>query len=220
MQDLLHHPRRCERLIAMGRYRIVLADDHALFRQGLRRIIEDNPDLEIAGEAGDGMALLSLVEAQNPDLAVVDISMPKLRGVDLVRKIKAERPATKVLILSMHKEYLHQAVSAGADGYLLKEDADRELFRAIESIRQNRQYITSRLTETMAREREGASEALSGREMMVLKLIAEGRTNRDVAEELFISVRTVESHRASILRKLQMKNTADLVRYAIEHGYC
>jgi DNA-binding NarL/FixJ family response regulator len=125
----------------------------------------------------------------------------------------------KVLILTMHKEYLHQAFSAGADGYLLKEDADRELFAAIENIRQGRIYVSPRLTGELLGDRESSSEPLSTREKEVLKMIADGKSNKEVAKALFISVRTVESHRASILKKLNLKNTADLVKYALQKGH-
>jgi len=131
----------------MKGYRIVLADDHALFRQGLSKIIEGVADLEVAGEAGDGLELLSLMEMETPMMVILDISMPKLRGIEAVREVKKRFPAVKVLVLTMHREYLHQALSAGAEGYLLKEDADRELFSAIDKIRQGRRYISPRLRE-------------------------------------------------------------------------
>jgi DNA-binding NarL/FixJ family response regulator len=197
----------------------VLADDHELIREGLRRLIEDNPDLEVVGEVGDGLELLSLLEAQVPDLVIMDIWMPNLRGIEAARRIKSRYPAVKVLILSMYREYLHQALAAGADGYLLKEDALRELFCAIESIRNGRSYISTRLSEGAAGGVPHQGEALSVREREVLKLIVEGESNKEIAEELFISVRTVESHRASIISKLKVKSVAELVKCAIQNGY-
>lgn len=203
----------------MDRYRIVLADDHALIRQGLGRIIQGVDDLEVIGEAGDGIELLSLLSTVIPHLVILDISMPHLRGIEAVHGIKKNYPDVKILVLTMHKEYLHQAISAGADGYLLKEDADRDLFSAIDHIRQGRVYLSPRLAGELLGKRAPSAEPLSSREIEVLKLIAMAKSNKEVADTLFISVRTVESHRAAILKKLKLKNTADLVNYALQKGY-
>ena len=203
----------------MDRYRIVLADDHVLIRQGLGGIIKGVDGLEVIGEAGDGTELLSLLSTVTPHMVLLDISMPNLRGIDVVRGIKTKYPEIKILILTMHKEYLQQALSAGADGYLLKEDADRDLFSAIENIRQGRVYISPRLTGELLGKRVHSAELLSTRETDVLKLIAIGKSNKAIAEILFISVRTVESHRAHIMAKLRLKSTADLVKYAIQKGF-
>jgi DNA-binding NarL/FixJ family response regulator len=203
----------------MASYRIVLADDHALFRQGLSKIIEGVADLEVAGEAGDGLELLSVLQTTLPHLVILDISMPRLRGIEALREVKKLFPDVKVLVLTMHREYLHQVLSAGAEGYLLKEDADRELFCAVDKIRQGRIYISPRLREELGEDEATAPEPLSARETEVLNLIAGGKSNREIAEALFISVRTVEAHRATILSKLDLRNTADLVRYAIEKGF-
>jgi len=203
----------------MDGYLIVLADDHALFRLGLRKIIEGVVDLEVTGEAGDGLELMSLLQTTVPHLVILDISMPRLRGIEAVREVKKRFPAVKVLVLTMHREYLHQALSAGAEGYLLKEDADRELFSAIDKIRQGKSYISPRLREELAQDEVPVPEPLSGRETEILNLIAGGKSNREIATLLYISVRTVEAHRATILSKLNLHNTADLVRYAIEKGF-
>jgi len=203
----------------MDRYRMVLADDHVLIRQALGGLIKGVADLEVIGEAGDGIELLSLLNTLIPHMVILDISMPHLRGVEAVHGIKKKYPDVKILVLTMHKEYLHQALSAGVDGYLLKEDADRDLFSAIENIRQGRVYISPRLAGELLGKRAPSSEPLSIREKEVLKLIAKGKSNKEIAETLFISVRTVESHRAAILKKLKFKNTADLVNYAIQKGY-
>lgn len=202
----------------MSGYRIVLADDHALIREGLRRLVEDAADLEVVGEAGDGLELLALVDQLAPDLAIIDIAMPQLRGIEAARRLKVKHPELKVLILSMYREYQHQALAAGADGYLLKEDAPRELFSAIESVRQGKTFLSTKLS---AGERclPAQGEGLSPREKEVLKLIVEGKANKEIAEELYISVRTVESHRASIIAKLKVKSAAELVRCAIQNGY-
>ncbi|HEY5998838.1 MAG TPA: response regulator transcription factor [bacterium] len=198
-------------------YTIVLADDHALLRQGLARIIQGVDDLEVIGQAGDGLALLSLLEMQMPQLVILDISMPNLRGLEAIREIKARNPETTILILTMHKEYVHQAFAAGADGYLLKEDADSDLFSAIAAIRQGKRYLSLRLRTGLVWAH--IADPLTLREKEVLKLIAEGKTNKEIAELLAISVRTVESHRASLLAKLRIKGMADLVKYALEQGF-
>jgi DNA-binding NarL/FixJ family response regulator len=203
----------------MEPYRIVLADDHVLIRQGLAGLINGVADLEVIGEAGDGIELLALLQTVTAHFIILDISMPNLRGIEVVYGIKKKYPSVKILILTMHKDYLNQAMSAGADGYLLKEDADRDLFSAIDNIRQGRPYVSPRLEAELLGNRAPSSEQLSAREKEVLNLIAKGTTNKKIAGILHISVRTVEFHRAAILKKLNLKNTADLVRYAIQKGY-
>jgi DNA-binding NarL/FixJ family response regulator len=201
----------------MNRYRIVLADDHPLIRQGLGRLIEGADHLEIIGEAGDGLELLSLLTTETPQLVILDMSMPKLRGMEAIRTIKLKYPVVKILVLTMHKEYLHQVRSAGADGYLLKEDADRELLVAIETIREGEFYLSPRMQGELTSEEMTLFDCLSNREKEVLKLIAQGKINRQIADLLFISVRTVESHRASLLKKLKQSNTAALIKFATEN---
>ncbi len=214
----------------MSTLRIILADDHLMFRQGLKKILEEKADLEIIGEANCGLDLLKLLQESVPDLVILDISMPTLRGIEAVSEIKSLRPDVKILILTMHKEreYLYQSVSAGADGYLLKEDADTELFSAIKTIQQDRVYISPTMADEskdnwvrMARGERAIpfGDPLTTREREVLKLIAEGKSSKDIAALLFISVRTVERHRANIMGKLNLRKTADLVKYAIQKGY-
>jgi len=203
----------------MGRYRIILADDHALIRRGIRKIIEEVADLEVVGEAGNGIELLLLLNTVVPDMVILDISMPNMRGIEAISEIKVKCPDVKVLILSMHKEYLYHALSAGANGYLLKEDAEKDLFTAIENIRHERIYLSPSLRGELLEDRAHTAEPLTVREREVLKLIAEGKTNKEIAELLFISVRTVERHRSSIMDKLNLKNSADLIKYAIQKGY-
>jgi DNA-binding NarL/FixJ family response regulator len=211
-------------------YRIVLADDHVMFRQGIKNIVEGEKGLEVVGETGDGLKLLELLKEATPDMVILDISMPSLRGLEATREIKMISPEVKVLILTMHrdKEYVYYAISAGAEGYLLKEDADTELFAAIEKIRSGDYYISPLLSGELTHELilthhkgqlTSPSESLTVREREVLKLIAEGITNKEIADLLFISVRTVEHHRANIMRKLNIKQTANLVKYAIRKGY-
>lgn len=210
-------------------FKIILADDHMMFRQGIKKILSEIDDIEVIGEARDGLELLSLVKKMLPDMVILDISMPKIRGIEATREIKKIDAKIKVLILTMHKsrEYLSYAISAGVEGYLLKEDADSELFSAIENIRRGRAYISPILNVELADnfirmcrgDNKRQSEELTSREREVLKLIAEGQTNKKIADLLFISIRTVENHRANIMRKLRFKNTSDIVKYAIRKKY-
>jgi DNA-binding NarL/FixJ family response regulator len=213
----------------MSSYRIVLADDHIIVRRGLKRLVEEMPNVKVVGEASDGLELLSMLKNLTAHLIILDISMPNLRGIEATRKIKEAFPSVKVLILTMHrdKELLYSAISSGADGYMLKEDSEEELFSAIEKIRQGGVYISPGLSKEAAEDLEEipegipkpATKRLSKREIEILKLIAEGKSSKEIAKLLFISPRTVENHRASIMGKLGMKRTADLVRYAIQKGY-
>jgi DNA-binding NarL/FixJ family response regulator len=214
----------------MNSYRVVLADDHAMFRQGVKRILQDADDLEVVGEASDGFELLEVSKETTPDMVILDISMPNLRGLEATREIKAIFPNVKVLVLTMFrgKEYVYGAISAGAEGYLLKEDADTELFVAVEKIRQGGRYISPILSGELTHElihmgQEGQSTSrdnlLTLREKEVLKLIAEGKSHKEISDLLFISVRTVDHHRANIMRKLNIKDTANLTKYAIREGY-
>jgi DNA-binding NarL/FixJ family response regulator len=215
----------------VGRYRIVLADDHVLLRTGLKRILEKSANLEVVGEAGNGIELLNLLRKLKADMIILDISMPNLRGIEAIHEIKAIHPGLKTLILTMHKdkEYLHQSISAGADGYLLKEDADTELFSAIKTVREGKIYVSPHLADDLvddwAKIRRGDAkpvsepERLTTREREILKLIAEGKSTKEIADLLCISTRTVEHHRANLMSKLNLKKTADLVKYAIQKGY-
>jgi DNA-binding NarL/FixJ family response regulator len=210
-------------------YRIVLADDHLMFRHGIKRIIEESEGLLVVGEASDGLELLKLLKKTITDMVILDISMPKLRGLEAAREIKMIYPRIKILILSMHKskEYHMQALSARADGYLLKEDTDAELVSAIETVRRGKIYLSPILAEDLTQnlvEFIGASgrlldETLSTREKEVLTLLAAGKSSKEIAELLFISPRTVEHHRANINKKLKIQNIVDLVKYAIREGY-
>ena len=213
----------------MRPYQIVLADDHILLRQGIKSIIQASPNMEVVGEAGDGLELLALLKEVTPDLVILDISMPKLRGIEAIHEIKTICPSAKILILSMHKEkeYLYHAFSAGAAGYLLKEDTDTELFTAIKAVQSNEIYLspflskelTENFIEILSRGGKFPEEVLTIREREVLKLLAEGKSSKEIAGLLFISTRTVEHHRASIMKKLNLKNIPDLVKYAIQKGY-
>ncbi len=209
--------------------RVVLADDHLIFRQGIKRIIGDGKDIIVIGEAGDGLELLNVLKNTEADLVIIDISMPKLRGIEAIRKIKTGWPEIKILVLSMHKseDHLYHAFSAGADGYMLKDDSDTELFSAIRKIRRNKFYLSPLLKKEyknkwlsmINRSIAPNDDFLTKREIEVLKLIAEGRRSRDIAEMLFVSKRTVDTHRSNIIKKLKLRTVADLTRYAIRKGY-
>jgi DNA-binding NarL/FixJ family response regulator len=213
----------------MVRYRIVLADDHVMFRQGIKRIIEGSKGLEVVGEANDGFDLLDLLKKVEADMVLLDISMPNIRGIEATREIRSLHPHVKVLILTMHKnkEYLYHAISAGAQGYLVKEDSGVELLSAVDTIRKGGFYVTRLLAGEMAEDMSHVyrgnghlpSEPLTTREREVLKLIAEGKSNREIADLLYISIRTAENHRASIMKKLNLNRTAEIVKYAILKGY-
>ncbi len=212
----------------MTPYRVVLADDHALFRGGVRRILEEIQGVEVIGEAGDGLALLELLKTITPDLVVLDISMPNLRGLEAIREIKKLVPNTDVLMLTMHKEedYLSQALTAGASGYLLKQEADPELVNAVRTIRSGKTYLSPNISDLVPdllrrRQEPGGlpKDVLTHREREIIKLLADGKTSKEIAELLYISLRTVQNHRANIMRKLNFKRTADLVKYALQKGY-
>jgi len=210
-------------------YNILLADDHIIFRQGIKGLLTKKQGLNVIGEASDGKELLNLLKELSPDMVILDISIPEINGIDVANEIKKLYPDIKVLILTMHKnkEYLYHSISAGAQGYLLKEDSDIELFSAIDTIRNEGIYITPLMFKEMTEDlsnlykgKEGHfSELLTTREKEILKLIAQGKSNKEISELLFISIRTVENHRANIMKKLKFKKTADLVRYTIQKGY-
>ena len=213
----------------MGSYAIVLADDHTIFRTGVKKILEETGDLKVVGEAEDGLALLDFLKNHEADMVLLDISMPNLRGIEAAREAKSIRPDIKILILTMHKnvQYLANSVDAGADGYLLKEDTAEELLEAIARLRKGGRYISRSLsmdmTEDFFKKRgqgPGSGPAdLSIREREVLKFVAEGKSSKTIAKLLFISPRTAEHHRANLKKKLGLNSTAELVKYAIKEGY-
>jgi DNA-binding NarL/FixJ family response regulator len=208
----------------MGVCSIMLADDHVMFRQGVKRIIEGTPGLEVVGEANDGLELLRLLKAQEPALVLLDISMPHLRGLEAIREIKKLYSRVKVIFLTMHRtrEFLQQALEAGADGFLLKEDSDLELLRAIEAVREGKKFISSLLSTEMTdlalRDKPADPDPLTSREKTIVKLLTEGKTPKEIADLLYISVFTVRRHRDNIMRKLNLTRLADLIRYALTRG--
>jgi DNA-binding NarL/FixJ family response regulator len=207
----------------MDTYTIVLADDHAMLREGIRKIIERIEDVQISGEVNDGIELLELLKRSSPNLVILDISMPNLRGLEAIREIKKTYPKVKVLVLTMHKkkEFLRQALLDGSDGFLLKEDAGSELIRAVQTIRKGGHYLSPLLTNvltSLAVEGEN-SEVLTIRERGVLKLLAEGKRTKEISEALYISPHTVRRHRSNIMEKLKINSLAELVKYAISQSY-
>jgi DNA-binding NarL/FixJ family response regulator len=214
---------------AAATFSVLLADDHAMVRRGLRHILEAEPDLRVAAEAGDGREAVQLALAEDFDLVILDITMPRLTGLQAAQELSRHRPDLKVLILSAHhnEQYFFEALRIGASGYVLKSAADRDLVRACRATLRGESFIYPGAVKALAREyleraREGEDvpgELLTPRETQVVKLIAEGMMNRQIAEELVISEKTVERHRANILEKLGMRDRVELTRYAIRRGF-
>jgi two-component system, NarL family, response regulator NreC len=201
--------------------RVVIADDHSVVRRGLRQVLEAEGGFEVVAEAGDIAAARRYVRGHHPDVLVLDLNMPEGSSLDAVPDIRAECPDTQIVVLTMQNEpaYARQALGGGVLGYVLKDAADAELVEAVRRAAAGDGYLNPRLGARVAAEPPpGPPDGLSGRELEVLRLIALGNTNAGIAEELFLSVRTVETHRAHIQQKLRLDSRADLVRYALEHG--
>jgi len=209
--------------------RVVIADDHAVVRQGIRIVLEEIPGLEVVAEAADGDAALKLTLQHEPDVVVLDVTMPGKTGLEVAKALRDAGPKVRILILSMHDdpEYVLQAVRAGADGYVLKDVAPAELRRAIASVSQGREFFTERIThqlsvglraELESEQKRSRVESLTAREVEVLLRIADGRTNREIGEELGISPRTVETHRERVMTKLRIRTVAGLTRLVVEQG--
>jgi DNA-binding NarL/FixJ family response regulator len=213
----------------MGQYRILLADDHALVREGIKSIIARDPSLLLVGEAGDGLELLRSLKTCEPDLIILDISMPHLDGLETLKKIKTDYPKIKILILTMHKSkgYLLLAFSAGTDGYLLKGDVFEDLFAAITKIRQGGRYISTlmsdQIVDCLRRVSMGQSSddgpSLSSKDLLVLQLIAHGKSMKQIAEQLALALPTVHYHVKILKKKFNTQTSAGLVTHALEKGY-
>jgi two-component system response regulator NreC len=206
--------------------RVLIVDDHAVVRSGLRRVLEAEDDIEVVGEAGDMRGAVFEARAQNPDVVLMDVVMPGPTGIEATPAVLKEAPETKVLVLSMQDDpqYVREAFAAGASGYVLKEAVDAEVVDAVREVSAGGRYVHpalgARLVAAEAEERARAEEdPLSDREREVLRLLALGHTNQEIAEMLYLSVRTVETHRAHIMQKLRLSTRAELVRYAIEQGF-
>ncbi|MDQ6750599.1 MAG: response regulator transcription factor [Actinomycetota bacterium] len=205
--------------------RILIADDHGIVRSGLRLLLDRQPDMEVVAEAQDGAEAVETALAQRPDLCILDVAMPRLTGLQAAREIRSHAPEVSVLILSMHDDerYVFEALQAGASGYVLKREADHDLVDAVRAVARGEAFLTnaaerSLIRAWMADEATGPTETLTAREREVVKLIAEAHTNTQIAAVLHLSEKTVESHRANVLRKLGMRDRVELVRYAIRRG--
>ena len=206
--------------------RILVVDDHAVVRRGVRSLLESHDGWEVCGEATTGRDAVEQSRRLRPDVVVMDLSLPELNGLDATRHILKDAPETEVLVLTMHQseELARDVLQAGARGYVLKSDADENLIAAVESLRQHKPFLTPTVTEFVLDGyiRDGADQdasrgAVTAREREIIQLIAEGKSNKKAASALSISVKTIEAHRANIMRKLHLRSVSDLVRYAIRN---
>jgi two-component system response regulator NreC len=209
--------------------RIVLADDHTVMRNGLRLLLERQPNLKVVGEAADGRQAVALSESANPDVVIMDIGMPNLNGIEAARQIVSHNPRTAIAILSMHSDesYVIRALKAGARAYLLKDSAEADLLAAIRALSEGKSFFSPAISRILVEdymrqlERQGAEdtyELLTNREREILQLLAEGRTNKEVAAMLNLSLYTVETHRTHILQKLNLHSVPELILYAVRKG--
>lgn len=213
----------------MTTLRILVVDDHAVVRRGVRGLLEAQPEWEICGEATTGREAVELARRLKPDVVVLDLSLPELNGLDVTQQILKELPQTEVLVLTMHdsEELAQQVLQAGARGYVLKSDADENLVAAVESLSHHRPFLSPRVTEVVLENyirqgdrptaRKSARTPVTIREREIIQLVAEGKSSKEVAAALGISVKTVEAHRTNIMRKLRLHSISDLVRYAIRN---
>lgn len=214
----------------MKAIKLILVDDHQIVRDGIKSLLGDYAGIEIIGEAGDCYQLFFMLEDQQPDVLLLDISLPKMSGIEVAQKLKNNHPNIKVIMLSMHtnEDFILNALKAGAKGYLPKNTTRKELIAAIQDVNQGKEYFSAEISQIILKsyvkkaqtgtnlDDEDAAR-LTRRETEVLKLVAEGKQNAEIANELFISTRTVESHRTHIMKKLELNNTVDMVKYAIRH---
>ena len=200
--------------------RVVIVDDHPMVAQGIQSVLESYSELEIVGTLNNGRAVVEQLETLNPDVILMDLNMPEMGGLTATELVLERRPGTRVLILSMHdsQEYIASALSHGAMGYILKDVPTDEIKLAIDAVMSGKRYLCTGAAGSLKPKNNGAREALTGREQTILLQVAQGKSNKDVAGELEISVRTVETHRKNIKRKLGILSTAGLTRYAMEHG--
>ncbi len=205
--------------------KVLLADDHSIVRAGRRRIVEESGDMQVVAEADDGREAIQLVKKKDPDVAVIDISMPGLDGLEVISQLQALHPKLPILVLTMHEEgqYVVRAIQAGAMGYLTKQSAPEQLVTAIRKIHEGQRYITDEAAESLAlkvaKGSNGKSplDSLSMRELQVLRRLAMGQTNREIVRSYHISIKTVDTYRARLLKKLGLRNNAELSRFAIQN---
>lgn len=212
----------------MHRAKVLIVDDHPLFRRGLRQVITDDGQFELVGETGDGKAAMQLIKEKKPDIAVLDVKLPGFTGLEIAHQLQAARAVTRVIILTMHNEeaLLHRALDNGAMGFVLKENAVEEIIKAIEAVAGGEHYFSPSVSghlvhrrqraESLAKEKPGLDD-LTKAELRILKLIAAKKTSRDIAKELFISPRTVEAHRSNICAKLNLRGSHSLLQFALEN---
>jgi DNA-binding NarL/FixJ family response regulator len=211
------------------KYRLLIAEDHTILREGLKSLLSANPDLEVVGEAEDGRRALKLANELSPDLILMDLSMPRMNGFEAIQEIKKQNPAVKIIVLTVHntEEYILTTLQSGADGYVLKDATHDELLMAISHVLNGKRYLSPSVSEKVIvgylegkKSLKPASpwESLTQREREILKLIAEGFKNKEVADYLCISLKTVEKHRANLMKKLDLHNTSSLTVYAMEKG--
>jgi DNA-binding NarL/FixJ family response regulator len=204
--------------------RVLLADDHAMVRKGFRLILEAQSDMEIAGEAGNGREAVELADKLHPDVVVMDVAMPELNGIEATRRLAASSPHTRVLALSMHKDsvYVREILRAGARGYLLKDSIDTDLINAVRAVAKGDGYISPGVSDAVLsdyrRHVTDPLDLLTSREREVLQMIAESKTNKEIAVALNLSVYTIDAHRGKIMEKLNLHSTGELVRFAVRHG--
>jgi DNA-binding NarL/FixJ family response regulator len=205
--------------------RVLIADDHGIVRAGIRLLLERQPGIAVVAEAADGAQALALATRTRPDLSLLDVSMPRLTGLQAAREIRAHVPGSRVLMLSMHddEQYLFEALKAGASGYVLKREADADLVAAVRAVHSGETFLTNAAERSIIRQwiadpSSGPRVPLTAREEQIVKLIAEAHTNAQIADILHVAEKTIESHRANVLRKLGMRDRVELVRYAVRRG--
>lgn len=208
--------------------RIIVADDHEVVRQGIRAVLQSQPGWEVCGEAGNGREAVDMTSELMPDIVVLDVAMPEVSGLTAVREILQNRPETKVLMLTMHEseQVIREVLEAGAHGYLLKSDAGKDLVTAITALHRNKRFFTSKVAEMVLenvtrnklRPEVAVKDVLTAREREVVTLLAEGKSTREVAEVLGLSVKTAETHRSNVMRKLDMHSVSELVLYAVRNN--
>ncbi len=213
----------------MEKYRIVIADDHSLVRQGIKSILAQDESVSVVGEAANGTELLDFLRCNAADLIILDITMPQINGLEAISQVKESQPNLKILVVTMHgaTQYFYQAIAAGAHGYMMKDDSEAELLQAIASVKQGETYVSPKLSQGISgdivsalRDEAGRPNVfLTKREKEVLGFVVKGYTSKKIGEILTLSPRTVDHHRANLIKKFNMKNTVDMVNYVVRNGF-